>query len=103
MPPRADAGEDVYIQLPTDFITLNGDGSTDDHRVVSYTWSQSDGNDQIGVFPAGSSLDIVGLTEGTYEFKLAVSDELGQNDEDTVRVYVKGSNKVIVDYFPKLV
>ena len=90
LPPVADAGEDVYIQLPTDFVLLSGLGSSDDKGIEFYEWVQTSGNEQIGIFPAGPSLDVVGLTEGTYEFTLSVFDELGQRDEDSVRVFVEG-------------
>lgn len=91
-PPVADAGEDVFIQLPVDTVTLNGDTSTDDIEVVRYEWEFVSG-DYSSVKSKGMDTaypKLSGLTEGAYTLKLTVYDALGQMDEDTVTVNVKG-------------
>lgn len=40
-PPVANAGPNQVITLPQNSITLYGNQSTDDHRIVSYEWSLS--------------------------------------------------------------
>lgn len=38
-PPRSDAGQDVVIQLPTDWAVLDGRDSVDDHGISHYEWT----------------------------------------------------------------
>lgn len=40
-PPIANAGPNQAVTLPQNFITLNGNQSSDDHEIVSYEWSLS--------------------------------------------------------------
>jgi hypothetical protein len=71
---------------------LNGDDSTDDIRIVRYSWEFVSGDDS-SVTAEGmdsSSPTLSGLSEGVYNLKLTVYDELGQMDEDTVTINVKG-------------
>ena len=91
IPPIADAGTDIEIQLPIDFVSLSGIGSSDDEGVVRYAWTQTSGDGSAGMFGADqSNVEVVGLREGEYEFTLTVYDDLGLSDDDTVRVIVKG-------------
>ncbi|XP_060566778.1 uncharacterized protein LOC132725621 isoform X26 [Ruditapes philippinarum] len=93
-PPTADAGDDIEIQLPDDTVTLNGDGSSDDIRIVRYSWEFASGDDS-SVTAEGmdsSSPTLSGLSEGVYNLKLTVYDELGQMDEDTVTINVKAQD-----------
>jgi hypothetical protein len=91
-PPVADAGEDVLIQLPEDTVNLNGAGSSDDIEVVRYQWEFVSGDSRSvnarGLDTARPTLS--GLMEGDYTLKLTVYDGLGQMDDDTVSINVKG-------------
>ena len=90
----ADAGPDVDIQLPVDSITLSGNGSYDDKEVVQYSWELSYSSDSDAairlVNEDTEDLDVEGLAEGEYEFKLTVYDIMGLSDEDFVKVTVRG-------------
>ncbi|CAB1342872.1 unnamed protein product [Coregonus sp. 'balchen'] len=54
-PPRSDAGQDVVIQLPTNWAVLDGRDSVDDHGVTRYEWAmvKVDGNRKSVTIPAG--------------------------------------------------
>ena len=91
IPPIADAGTDIEIQLPIDFVSLSGIGSSDDEGVVRYAWTQTSGDGSAGMFGQDqANVEVVGLREGEYEFTLTVYDDLGLSDDDTVKIVVKG-------------
>lgn len=93
-PPKANAGSDVTIQLPDDTVTLDGSRSSDDVGVVSYSWTVLDGDaDGLGFEGEFSErMTVTNLRPGNYTFSLSVYDKLGQVDDDTVVVNVKGIN-----------
>ena len=98
MPPVADAGEDVTIKLPIDSVKLDGRGSTDDVRIVSYVWTLLSGDgstikiDNTGV----AETKVREMKAGTYTFQLLVADELGQTDVDIVTITVTGFGHYII-------
>ena len=86
----ADAGPDQTIQLPTDSVTLDGTRSTDDVRIITYRWKQTEGTTR-GVRLSGertARLGVAGLSEGEYTFSLEVSDGEEQLAYDDVNVNV---------------
>ncbi|XP_052813412.1 uncharacterized protein LOC128240703 isoform X3 [Mya arenaria] len=92
-PPKANAGDDVTIQLPVDSVLLDGRQSSDDIAVVKYSWKLTTGPQSVSLEGQDSPrLMVEGLEEGEYAFTLTVSDVLGQTDDDTVNVYVKGQD-----------
>ena len=40
-PPTADAGSNVVLSLPQKSVTLYGNSSTDDKKIVSYEWTRT--------------------------------------------------------------
>lgn len=48
-PPRSDAGQDVVIQLPTDWAVLDGRDSVDDHSITHYEWTLVKGDAAINM------------------------------------------------------
>lgn len=48
-PPRSDAGQDVVIQLPTDWAVVDGRDSVDDHGVTRYEWALVKGDQDINM------------------------------------------------------
>ncbi|XP_030830499.1 dyslexia-associated protein KIAA0319-like protein isoform X3 [Strongylocentrotus purpuratus] len=87
--PHAQAGPDEEIKLPVDFTTLNGSKSSDDHGITSYEWTKM--TDRVADMTGSSTkiLHLTGLEEGTYVFKLTVTDVKGQKDSDSATVIVK--------------
>ncbi|TRY59175.1 hypothetical protein DNTS_032421 [Danionella cerebrum] len=88
-PPRSDAGQDLVVQLPTDWAVLDGRDSTDDHGISHYHWSQVGGDASIKMKVTHPGLlKLSGLREGVYTFQITVTDTVGQKSSDNVSVSV---------------
>ncbi|XP_054474665.1 low-density lipoprotein receptor-related protein 11 [Anoplopoma fimbria] len=88
-PPRSDAGQDVVIQLPTDWAVLDGRDSVDDHGITNYEWTLVKGDTAINMKATHPGLlKISGLQEGVYSFQMTVTDTSGQKSSDNVSVTV---------------
>jgi hypothetical protein len=100
-PPTANAGTDQIITLPTSNVNLSGSGNDPDGSIASYQWSKLSG-------PAGGNIaspntaatTVTGLAQGTYMFRLTVTDNLGAQATDDVQVTVNPgapSNTVFIE------
>ncbi|KAM9840845.1 low-density lipoprotein receptor-related protein 11 [Aulostomus maculatus] len=88
-PPRSDAGQDVMIQLPTDWAVLDGRDSLDDHGISRYEWTLVKGDTAISMKATHPGLlKISGLQEGVYTFQMTVTDTAGQKSSDNISVTV---------------
>ncbi|ROL50931.1 Low-density lipoprotein receptor-related protein 11 [Anabarilius grahami] len=88
-PPRSDAGQDLVVQLPTDWAVLDGRDSTDDHDIIHYDWALVKGVPSIKMKVTHPGLlKLSGLREGIYTFELTVTDTAGQKSSDNVSVSV---------------
>ncbi|XP_061667577.1 low-density lipoprotein receptor-related protein 11 [Syngnathoides biaculeatus] len=88
-PPRCDAGQDVVIQLPTDWAVLDGRDSVDDHGIIRYDWTLVKGDADITMKATHPGLlKVSGLEQGVYTFQMTVTDISGQKTSDNVSVTV---------------
>lgn len=87
-PPVVNAGPDQTIALPTDFITLNGSVTDADGTIADISWVKISGG---AATPSGADTEILslsGLVEGTYEYELTATDNLGAASSDRVKIIV---------------
>jgi parallel beta-helix repeat protein len=97
-PPVANAGNDINITLPVNTVTLNGSASKDpDGTIVKYLWEKMSGPD-VRFSNAGGVINVVsGMAEGSYIFKLTVTDNNNTTAIDYVNVVVKKSATINVN------
>ena len=90
--PSANAGNDQTITLPTSSVTLSGSGSETNGTITGYSWTQVSGP-STAAFSAASSAttSATGLVQGTYVFKLTVTDNSGVTASDNVNVTVNAA------------
>jgi gliding motility-associated-like protein len=87
-PPIANAGPDVSIKLPTNFITLTGSATDIDGTIAGYSWIKVSGPSATLSNQATSDLTISNMVEGVYVFELTATDNSGDADTDLVQVTV---------------
>ena len=90
-PPVAYAGTDITMTLPMKETSLSGASSYDpDGSITAYAWAWISGPTQFDIgSPAASATTLTNLAEGTYQFKLTVTDNGGLTNNDTIRIIVK--------------
>lgn len=87
--PQVSAGGDQTITLPVNFVTLNGYAFDLEDNIVTYNWSKVSGNLNGTITnPTELNTNVTGLTEGTYVFKLTVTDDEGLSNSDNVTITV---------------
>jgi gliding motility-associated-like protein len=90
--PTANAGANITITLPTNSTTINGSGTDPDGTIATYAWSQENGPATATLAnPGSSTLSVSDLVEGTYTFRLTVTDDDGSSAFDDVNVIVNGT------------
>ncbi|CAL1585483.1 unnamed protein product [Knipowitschia caucasica] len=88
-PPRCDAGQDVVVQMPTDWAVLDGRDSVDDHEISRYDWTLVRGDPAVNMRVTHPGLlKVSGLQVGVYTFQMTVTDSAGQKSSDNVSVSV---------------
>lgn len=88
--PVVDAGPNQTIRLPLNTITLRGTASDPDGTVTNYNWTRISGP-ATGVViqsPDKAVTNITGLQQGTYIFRLKVTDNSGSTATDDVQIKV---------------
>lgn len=93
IPPIARAGTDQVITLPTSTATLNGTASSDvDGSIVAYLWTKISGpSGGTIVQPVNAITNITGLTQGTYNYRLKVTDNIGDTSIDFIQIQVNAA------------
>jgi poly(3-hydroxybutyrate) depolymerase len=91
-PPVANAGADITISLPTNTTALSGAGSSDpDGTVSAYTWTKASGPACTIANASNVNTQVNGLVQGTYIFRLAVTDNNNATSYDEVVVTVNAA------------
>lgn len=92
-PPVANAGPDKTITLPlSSSLILSGSATDPDGTISRYVWSKYSGPSLTVSNSTTPSLTISKVYEGTYVFKLAVTDNLGVTGYDYVNVTVNAAS-----------
>ncbi len=87
--PTASAGGDKAITLPTNAVTLSGSGSDGDGTIQRYTWTKLSGPASFTLSSRTAAMPTLGgLAQGTYTFRLTVTDNGGATSFDDVSVTV---------------
>jgi hypothetical protein len=99
VPPVANAGIDQSITLPANSVSLNGSQSSDADGTITYLWSKFSGP-AAGTITNGSSAIATasGLTEGTYVFRLTVTDNNSATATDDVTITVNAATVPVTSY-----
>jgi pimeloyl-ACP methyl ester carboxylesterase len=87
-PPVANAGQDKRLKLPDNSISLEGSAQDQDGSITSYHWTQLSGGNAALEGTDSKTLQVSGLQEGVYTFRLSVKDDKGSSASDDVVVTV---------------
>lgn len=92
-PPKANAGGDQTVILPVGVLILNGSQSQDDLGIAKWLWTREPTSLALGTVIAGTdvtpTLMLTNVIAGRYVFRLRVTDDQGEWNEDTVSIIVK--------------
>ncbi len=92
LPPSVNAGTDITINLPTNFVAVKGNATDADGTVVSYAWTKISGPAQFDITAKTSaSTTITNLEEGIYEFQLQATDNSGASGKDIITITVNAA------------
>lgn len=88
--PEALAGPDQEITLPTNIVELDGSASHDtDGSIVKWLWYKVSGPESGTISnDDNSTTSVTGLTQGSYVFRLIVTDDRGMPDSAEVTITV---------------
>jgi lysophospholipase L1-like esterase len=90
------AGNDQFITLPVNSVSLNGSTSSSSSGISSYTWTKVSGPNSFNISnPNNAVTNVTNLVEGRYAFELTVADNNSNVKSDTVNVIV--STRVLFD------
>jgi len=88
-PPTVNAGSDVSITLPTNSITLSGSATTSSGTTIAgYSWTKISGPAATITAATSASTTVTSLVEGTYVFRLTVTNSASLSASDDVTVTV---------------
>jgi hypothetical protein len=87
--PVAKAGTDQSIKLPQNSVTLIGSGTDSDGTISGYSWSRISGPTTFTFTDQFSAITgLSNLVQGTYTFRLTVTDDKGSKATDDINITV---------------
>ncbi|MCE7862665.1 MAG: tandem-95 repeat protein [Bacteroidetes bacterium CHB5] len=86
--PLVSAGSNQTISLPQNSLNLTGSGSDPDGSIATYLWSKVSGPTVVLTNQNTPVVSLSNLLEGTYTFRLTVTDNLGATAQADVTVTV---------------
>jgi dienelactone hydrolase len=89
--PVASAGSDISVTSSS--VSLTGT-ATDDGTISAYSWKKISGASVTMTNASSKTLSLSGLANGTYMFKMTVTDNSGNTDSDYVKITVNISSNV---------
>lgn len=90
--PTANAGADKSLTLPSNSTSLTGSGTDADGSIAGYSWSKVSGPSQYSLSSTTvASPTLSNLVEGSYTFRLTVTDNTGATGVDDVNVVVSAA------------
>jgi dienelactone hydrolase len=89
--PVANAGSDKTITLPVNSLSITGTATDADGTIASYVWSKVSGSTATLSGASTATLTASALTEGSYTFRLTVTDNNGATKSDDMKVTVLAS------------
>jgi len=91
-PPFANAGKDIILALPSNTVTITGNGSDPDGKIISFAWTKISGPKTYTIRNTNTKTPTFSnLQKGTYVFRLIVTDKKGSIATDDVTVIVKSA------------
>jgi gliding motility-associated-like protein len=100
--PTASAGSDQSLTLPTNSTILSGSGIDPDGSVIGYAWIKVSGPTATLTNTNTATLTISNMLQGTYVFRLTVTDNNGSTGTDDVSVFVSvaasGPNEIPLSF-----
>lgn len=94
--PTVSAGADKTITLPTNSTSITATASDADGTIAAYAWTKISGGSATLTGQSAATLSMTGLAEGSYSFRITVTDNNGgqKSDDVTVTVNPKPSNNI---------
>lgn len=90
--PTVNAGTDQTITLPTSSVTLTGSATpAPGTTITTYAWTKVSGGSATITSASSASTTVTGLTEGSYVFRLTVTNNLSQSGSDDIAVTVNAA------------
>ena len=95
IPPTANAGTDQSITLPTNTVSLSGNGTDADGSISAYSWTEISGPASGTITNANSaSTTVTALVQGVYQFELKVTDNNAATAVDTIQITVTAAANI---------
>lgn len=91
-PPVVSAGADKSLTLPANEVYIQGTASDSDGSISSYKWTKVSGGTVSLGGVTSSKVRAYNMVEGSYVFRLTVSDNAGTTRYDDVKVTVSASS-----------